>query len=101
MHLLYHKSTDLYRGIWIFLLFRGHYLSEVIPNSHRGEINSIEREDYGKPNYEEPPPRKKTNSLTLVTIKKFMDISVVGEERRIVADDSASIRLFFLFFQTA
>lgn len=30
------------------------YLSEVIPNSHLGEINSTEREDYGKPNYEEP-----------------------------------------------
>jgi hypothetical protein len=26
-----------------------------------------------------------------------MDISVVGEERRIVADNSASIRLFFAF----
>ena len=44
---------------------------------------------------------EKIQADTLVTIKKFMDISVVGEERRIVADDSASIRLFFLLFQTA
>jgi hypothetical protein len=43
---------------------------------------------------------KKTATNTLVTIKKFMDIIVMGEERRIVADDSASIRLF-LSFQTA
>jgi hypothetical protein len=42
-------------------------------------------------------PQHKRHHHTLVTIKKFMDISVVGEERRIVADDSASIRLFFAF----
>ena len=42
---------------------------------------------------------KRNRAFTLVTIKKFMDISVVGEERRIVADDSASIRLSFCFFR--
>jgi hypothetical protein len=30
-----------------------------------------------------------------------MDIGVMGEEKRIVADDFASIRLSFLLFQTA
>ena len=44
--------------------------------------------------------QKNIGNYTLVTIKKFMDIIVMGEERRIVADDSASIRLF-LSFQTA
>ncbi len=33
--------------------------------------------------------------------KEVYGIGVMGEERRIVADDSASIRLFFLLFQTA
>ena len=40
------------------------------------------------------PKQKPAN--TLVTIKKFMDIGVMGEERRIVAEDSASIRLLSL-----
>lgn len=44
---------------------------------------------------------KKSLRFTLVTIKKFMDIGVMSEERRIVADDSDSIRLFFCFYQTA
>ena len=42
---------------------------------------------------------RKDQANTLVTIKKFMDIGVMGEERRIVADDSASIRLSFCFFR--
>ena len=45
-------------------------------------------------------PPKNPERFALVTIKKFMDIGVMGEERRIVADDSDSIRLF-LSFQTA
>ena len=42
--------------------------------------------------------QKNIVNYTLVTIKKFMDIIVMGEERRIVADDSASIRLSFFAF---
>ena len=33
--------------------------------------------------------------------KEVYGIGVMGEKRRIVADDSASIRLFFCFYQTA